>query len=319
MEMNNSKIKILITGANGFIGSHLISSLIENENYRIGVTLRTYSNIWRIKKYIQNIEYFYIDRENINEIISKFKPDLIIHLAVYYKKKHTYDDLDKMLETNVTLPTKILEAMMKNKVNYFINTGTFTEYLIDKEYLTTQSPISPVNLYSATKVSFEDILKFYTNNYNIKAATLKLFAPYGYMDNPKKLIPYLINCALRNETAETSPGDQKWDFIYVKDVVNAYIKTIDYILDTQTKYSTFNIGSGEAHSIKEIVNEINNFGPKLDIEWGKFPYDNKEIFYAKSDNTLAQNLLKWLPKYTLKQGLLETYNWYKENGYKENE
>jgi len=311
MEMNNEKLRVLITGANGFIGSHIVDYLIKDGNYKIGITLRSSSDIWRIRQYIENIESFYIDKETIGEVISKFKPDLVMHLAVYFRKKHTYDDIDEMLNTNVIFPTKILEAMVKNNVRFFINTGTFEEYLIDKSNITIESKISPLNLYSATKISFEDILKFYVNNYDINAITLKLFAPYGYMDNPKKLIPYLINCALEDKIAETSPGEQMWDFIYVKDIVRAYINGISYLSNSRERYGAFNVGSGESHSIREIVDIISNFGKTLRVNWGAIPYSNPEIFYVKADITSSKNILKWWPKYSITNGLLETYEWYK--------
>ncbi|MEM3713879.1 MAG: NAD(P)-dependent oxidoreductase [Nitrososphaeria archaeon] len=313
MEMKNDKIKVLLTGANGFIGSHIIDNLVKDKIYEIGITLRNSSDIWRIKEHIQKIERFFVDEIDIDEIISNFRPDIVIHLAVYYKKHHTYDDIDEMLGTNVIFPTKILDSMIKNNVQFFINTGTFTEYSVDQNDLTTQSQITPANLYSATKVSFEDILKFYVSNYNLKAVTLKLFAPYGYKDNRKKLIPYLINCALSGKIAETSPGDQIWDFIYVKDVADAYMKSINYLMNSHQNYSTFNIGSGESHSIKEIAEIISSLGKKLQVNWGAISYDESEIFYVKADITSSRNILKWWPKYNIKEGISETYEWYKEN------
>ncbi|MGC8622026.1 MAG: NAD-dependent epimerase/dehydratase family protein [Caldisphaera sp.] len=313
MEMKNDKIKVLLTGANGFIGSYVIDNLVKDESYEIGITLRKSSDIWRIKENIQKIESFFVDQIDIDEIISNFKPDIVIHLAVYYKKRHIYGNIDEMLKTNVIFPTKLLDSMIKNNVHFFINTGTFTEYAVDKNDLTTQSQISPANLYSATKVSFEDILKFYGSNYNLNAVTLKLFAPYGYKDNRKKLIPYLINCALSGKVAETSPGDQRWDFIYVKDVADAYMKSINYLMNSRQNYSTFNIGSGENHSIKEIAEIISNLGKKLQVNWGAIPYSNPETFYVKADITSSRNILKWWPKYSIRDGISETYEWYKEH------
>jgi len=311
MEINDDRIKILITGANGFIGSHLLDHLIEDGNYKIGITLRTFSDTWRITQHMNDLNIFYIDKTDIGDIISKFKPELVIHLAVYQRKEHSYNDINEMLNTNIIFPTKILDSMVKNKVKFFINTGTFTEYLIDERELKTSSDLSPTNLYSATKVSFEDILKFYTTNYEINAITLRLFAAYGYRDNPKKLVPYLINCALKDELAETSPGDQMWDFVYVKDIARAYMRGIKYLMTSREKYSIFNIGSGTAHSIKDIVDIIDSFGRKLQIKWGARPYSKKEIFYAQADITSSMNILGWWPEFSLRDGLHETYEEYR--------
>jgi nucleoside-diphosphate-sugar epimerase len=307
-------MKILITGANGFVGSHVLESLLEDCVNEIAITLRSTSNISRIESYIEDnkIVVFNINKESIDDIITKFRPEIIIHLSVYYKKKHNFADIDEMINSNITFPTKILESMVKNNLKFFINTGTFTEFSIDENHLSDKNEISPSNLYSATKVAFEDVLKFYSDKFGIRAITLKLLAPFGPKDNPKKIIPYLINCAVRNEIAKTSPGEQKWDFIYVKDVALAYKAAVEFIIRRYKKYEVFVIGTGTAFSIKDIASSINDFHENLKVEWGAFPYNENETYYVKADITKAQNLLNWKPTFSLYEGLLETYNYYKE-------
>ena len=313
MGMNNY-MKILVTGANGFIGSHVLESLLEDSENEIGVTLRTTSDTSRIRSYIENdkVTIFYLDKECIDTIITRFKPEIVIHLAVYYKKKHDFGDIDEMFDSNVTFPTKILDSMVKNNLKFFINTGTFTEFLLDQNYLTDNSKISPANLYSATKVAFEEILKFYSEKFGIRAITLKLLAPYGPKDNPKKLIPYLINCALRNEIAKTSPGEQTWDFIYVKDVARAYKSAVQFITRNWNRYEVIVIGTGEVFSIKDIAKLLKEVRGNLNVEWGALPYNESETYYVKADIAKAQNLLKWKPTFSIRRGLHETYNYYNE-------
>ncbi len=306
-------MRMLISGANGFIGSHVLESLIEDSVNEIAITLRTNSDISRIRSYIEanEIAIFYLDRENIDTIITNFKPEVVIHLSVYYKKKHDFEDIEEMFNSNITFPTKILDSMAKNNLRFFINTGTFTEFLIDEKYLADTSKISPSNLYSATKVAFEEILKFYTDKFGIRAITLKLLAPYGPKDNPKKLIPYLINCAIKNEIAKTSPGEQNWDFVYVKDIARAYKAAVEFITMRWNKYEVFVIGTGKVFSIKDIAKLINDFHGNLKVEWGALPYSEIETYYVKADIAKAQNLLKWKPIFSLREGILETYNFYR--------
>ena len=229
-----------------------------------------------------------------------------------FKNEHTYEDIEKMLHSNIIFPTKILDSVVRNKVKYFLNTGTFTEYLLDENQTNISSNIFPKNLYSTSKVSFEQILKFYIGNYHLNAITLKLFAPYGYGDNPKKFIPYLINSAIKGEEAEVSDGYQKWDYVYVKDIAKAYLKGVEYLINDRKEYDVFNIGSGETHGLREIGEIIKSINNNFQIKWGAKPYRKNEVFYAKADITHSINTLGWQPEYNLKDGIYETYEKYKE-------
>ncbi len=311
MEINRAKVRILITGANGFVGSHVLRELLEQNRYDIGITIRKTSNLWRIDDILnRDISTFFIDETKINDIISKFKPDVVVHLAVYYKRSHTPDDIDRMIETNILFPTNIIDAMINNDVKYFVNTGTFTEYLQHRSELTMEDEPHPRNLYSATKVAFEDVLKYYTEMHDLRAVTLKLMAPYGPKDSDKKLIPYLIKCALAGERAKTTMGEQMWDYVYVKDIARAYSAAISYLLNSTSGYESFIIGSGESYSLRYISEVIGKFGYKLDVEWGALQYGDAETYFAKGDITKARNILKWWPIYSLEAGMRETFDYY---------
>lgn len=302
-----------MTGANGFVGSYVLESLLEDGKNDIGIILRTSSDVWRIKEHIEkhDILLFYLEKDSIDEIISMFKPEIVINLSVYYKKNAKYEDIEEMFNTNIIFPTKILESMVKNGLRFFINTGTSTEFLVDEKYLTSHSKISPSNLYSATKVAFEEILRYYTKRHGIKAITLKLAYPYGPKDNPKKLIPYLIKCAIKGETAKATSGEQNLDYIYVRDIANAYRAAVDFIIRGWNKYEVFIIGSGQAPSVKEIAKVINDISNNLHVEWGAVPFDESESYYVKVDTTKACNVLGWRPIFSLREGILETYNFYR--------
>ena len=102
-----------------------------------------------------------------------------------------------------------------------------------------------------------------------------------------------------------------WDYVFVKDVANSYLKAIEYLVNSREKYSVFNIGSGNAYSLREIVKNIEEIGGNFKADWGGVPYSAQEVFYFKTDITRARNLLRWWPQYSLKQGLLESYNYYR--------
>ena len=182
-------MKILLTGANGFIGSHLLERLVES--YDVSIIKRKNSNLSRLRK-IEGYKSFNLDEQSLNEIFeSNF--DMVVHLATHYRKEHKKEDIEEMIRTNITFPTLLLENMVERNVKYFINTGTFFEYDLSEEALNEDSPISPYNLYAATKAGFLENLKFFSRDHKIKVIDLKLFSPYGPRDN-QKFIPYFSAC-----------------------------------------------------------------------------------------------------------------------------
>mgnify|MGYP003809611877 CR=1 FL=1 len=313
-------MKIMVTGATGFIGSHLIEYLVKDGVNEISIIKRSSSNIWRIREHIDTIKSYDVDKKDITKIVEEDKPEMIIHLATFYKKNHAFEDISSMISSNIEFPTKILEAMVLVGVKYFINTGTFFEKNYDVSFSNPLGVGKPVNLYASTKLAFEEMLKFYTFNYDIKAITLKLFSPYGYKENSYKLIPYLIRSIMNGEKVGLTQGEQLLDFTYVKDIVSAYINSIKYITCMKENYQDFEVGTGTPHTVREVAEILSEIsGIDSNLEWGAIPYADNEIFYSKADISKTMNCLKWKPKYSLGEGLQETFNQYKgeKNGGRE--
>ncbi len=299
---------ILLTGATGFLGSHLLKRLLEL-NYQVIVVKRSFSNTWRIDKSLGGVKVYDIDKVPLKKIFEENSIDCIIHLATHYKKKHEESDLHGFIDTNIKLPTTLLELMKEHQVRFFINTGTFFEYALAPEPIKENSAKKAYNLYAASKIAFTEILQYYSAHYSLKSIDLKLFSPYGPKDN-EKLVVSLIKSSLQDTPLEISKGEQRWNWTYVKDIVEAYIRSINYFEFMDSNYEIFNIGNGEVHSIKTVTEAIESLSGKT----GRFlytkPYIKNEIFYVNCDNTKAKECLGWAPEYNLLSGLKETYQYY---------
>ena len=308
-------MRVLLTGGNGFIGYHLIKVILKSTDYSLGLLLRTSSNLWRIKDLLlgNRIEVFMLDKVKLSEIFARFRPDIVIHLAAYYKRLPTTEEAEQIMNSNIIFPSQILEVMSQTGVSLFINTGTFTEYLQDKERLVlNRENARPRDLYSASKSAFEDILKFYSLKHDISSLTLVLMTPYGEADNENKVIPYIIKSSLESVEADLTLGEQSLDFIYAEDVAFAYLKSIEFLLRTKTGYNSFQIGSGEAHTIRQIADMIKDINRSLTVNWGKKAYLKDDIFLSKADITKAKNMLQWSPKTSIQDGLNRTYLYYQD-------
>lgn len=285
------------------------------DNQIFCVTRRN-SDLYRIQDIFdnKNLEIVYSDDiNNIEEIFRENHMDYIIHLATTYKKSHEISDIEAMISTNIILWTYLCQFAVKYWVKYFINTWTFFEYEHrDKNIISEDTIESPYNLYASTKLWFHNILKYYTNNYDFKAITLRLFSPYGPHDNVK-LIPLLIKNIIKNwkEELKLSGWEQRLSFTYVDDISNAYLKSMDTIWNLENNYEVFNIWSDKTYSLKEIYEILCDVSWKSwNIKFWAFPYAKNEIFYSQCDNKKAKTLLGREEETSIKDWLFLTYNSY---------
>jgi len=301
---------VLLTGGTGFIGSFILEKLLDNKIKVILLKLSS-SNTWRIDHILSSIKNYNLDEVNLDSIFNENKPDAIIHLATFYKKQHITQDIDSMISANITLPLKLLDFAKDYQVKYFINTGTFFEYLSNgKPIKENKTKRYPFNLYALTKICFEDMLKYHSEIYNIKTVTLKIFSPFGPRDHENKLIPSIIINSLKNKEVKLTQGLQKLDFIYVKDIAEAYIKCLKRINSLENNFEILNIGSGVSLSIREIVSIIEKIlGHSIKKIWGESTTDNLKTI--KSDSRKAYRMIGWSPKYNIIDGLQETLEYYR--------
>ncbi len=309
-------MRILVTGATGFIGSHLIRRLL-NDGHDVGIIIRMNSDIWRIKDIYNQLDPFRADlsdTEAVSDVIRRFKPEIVFHLAAYYIVEHKPSDIIPLYNSNVLGLVNLLDAAFNTGVKLFVNTSTFFVYDGTRH---SHLNIKPVNLYANTKLHGEHACNYYAER-GMKCITFRLFPPYGEMDNVRKFIPFVILSALNGETTElkTSLGYQKWDFTYVGDIIDAYMSLIStfmpYSPDTSKSHEIFDIGTGYSPTLRTVVNCIlNMLNSKINPVWGTLPYRNNEVFYACADTSVAETRLGWKAKSTLFDGLKKTVDWYK--------
>jgi nucleoside-diphosphate-sugar epimerase len=307
-------MNILLTGATGFVGSHLLYHLL-NEKHQVTILKRRTSDIWRIKDSINNVSSVDIENENdLSEVISQHHIDAVIHTATLYIKRETdQEELQAMNEANITFPTLLLDAAVKTGVKYVINTGTCFEYALSDKPVSETSPIEAYNYYAATKIAFEHILSYYAKMHKIHAATLKLFYPYGEKDN-KKIIPLVLQSYVHDRELIISKGEQELDFTYVGDIVKAYSRTLSYLAsESYNGYTTYNIGAGKATQIKDLVSHIEQISGKKGIVHCSKPYPPHDIMHLEADPSKAQNVLGWRATTSIEEGLKKTYNYYLHN------
>lgn len=291
-------MKILVTGATGFIGQNLISLLLDKK-YDVSCIVRINSDLSKIDERAKIFKY----DANINSLVEYFaneKFDGIIHLASLFLASHNQNDISKLISSNIQFSTELLEASVQSDVKWFLNTGTFWQHYENEDY-------NPVNLYSATKEAFEKIAKYYIETSNLVFTTIKLNDTFGSNDTRNKVFNLWSKIAKNGELLEMSSGEQIIDISYIEDVISAYDLLIGYLNSKDAinfNNKEFVLTNDEKCSLKELSKIFEKAtNTKLNIKWGGRPYRDREVMVPYNN---GQMVPKWNQQYTLKEAIKKT-------------
>lgn len=307
------KIKVVITGGAGFIGSHIVDYwLSKDAEVHVIDNLRSGN--------IQNIEFFgnvifheisITDREAIFDILDNVT--YIHHLAAMISVPESIQRPLECVNINVNGLLNVLDAAAKHKVKMIVHSSSAAIYGENPE---TPKDISmlprPKSPYGITKLDGEYYLQVYQENYGLKGTALRYFNVFGPRQDPKSqyaaAIPIFINKAIKNEPIIIyGDGEQTRDFVYVKDVVQANILAVT----NEKATGVFNVGRGDSITINEIakliINETNSSSKIIYKE----PRTG-DIKHSLSSINFTTLNLGYKPKYTLSDGLKETIKYFVE-------
>jgi nucleoside-diphosphate-sugar epimerase len=295
-------MKIFVTGATGFIGTHLVNQLVK-EGHQICINV--FKNNFLESVTVNNVNCYKLNINKIEQDINFFRSnkfDGIIHLASLYLPSHNSPDVVKLIETNVEFSTHVLECACRAGVRWFINTGTFYQHYQNQDY-------SPVNLYAATKQAFECIAKFYYESNLIRFCTLRLSDTYGKNDLRAKFFTLWKEIQKKEETLDMSPGNQLIDITHVSDVVNAFSLLVKYVNDPGSEVKNgdiFAVRALKRYSLKELANLFESVTQKkLFINWGGRSYREREVMVPWDRGKIVPG---WKPEVTLEEGINEMFN-----------
>jgi len=295
-------MKVLITGANGFIGYNLTKACL-NQQHDLLLFSRSVTNI-------ASLNYRCWDFKNVevltNDILN-FKPDAVVHCA--WDGGNSYSDIhNKKQFSNVLYSLKFLEIVAKLKNVHFIGLGSAAEYGNSSEIINEEITELPINYYGMSKLSFKEVSYEYCKKNNLLWTWVRPMYTYGPHDVISRLIPKtIINC-LQNKDVELSSCSSIIDYLYIDDFVDGIIKILEQQLE-----GVYNVCSGKQFEIKTIVNTIHELcGSKNKIFFNK-ELDRKNFpqKICGSNNKLINASNKsWQPKINLIDGLTKTINFY---------
>lgn len=318
--MNLKNKKVLITGACGFIGSHLVEHLLEEgADVRAFVFYNSF-NSWGWldtfpKNVLKNIEVFSGDIRDSNGVNVAIKGvDIVLHLAALIGIPFSYHFPDSYVDTNIKGTLNVLQACRNSKVEKVIVTST-SEVYGTAQYvpIDERHPLQGQSPYSASKIGADKIAESFFRSFGAPVVIARPFNTYGPRQSARAVIPTII-IQLLNGKEEISLGSltPTRDFSYVKDVCEGFLSIAE---SNKTIGEEINIATGEEISIGKLANKIiKKINPKAKIilDSKRVRPKDSEVKRLLGSNKKMRRLTSWSPTYSLDKGLDETIEWFKD-------
>jgi UDP-glucuronate 4-epimerase len=314
--------RYIVTGGCGFIGFHLCKELLEKGNYVYCVdNLNNYYDInlklarLNILKKYKNFRFSRIDIQDYSKIfnlVKKFKPDKIIHLAAQAGVRYSIDNPRDYLNSNIVGFFNILEVCKNFKLPlvYASSSSVYGNNKIKKfnENLNTDKPVS---FYAATKKSNEVLAHSYHELYNIPIVGLRFFTVYGPYGRPDMaLFKFTKNILEKKEIEVYNNGNMFRDFTYIDDIIQGILGSISY-LDKNSSHDVFNLGRGKSEKIIKFIKLIEkecNIKAKIKFK----PIQNGDVLKTSCNISFSKKKIKFNPKINLEEGIFNFVTWFKE-------
>jgi|APSaa5957512622_1039677.scaffolds.fasta_scaffold62939_1 UDP-glucose 4-epimerase len=309
-------MKVLITGGAGFIGSLLVDRLVEKGNEVVVVDNFSTGKKENLNSSMKFYDLDISDHEKLNAVFVLENPELVLHLAANALLRKSIEDPLYDARCNILGTISVLECCRKNDVKKIIYTSTGGARVGDPEYLPVDEnhPLNPCSPYGISKHSAEHYFWTYNKLYGIEYFIFCFGNVYGIRDDSStgRLIPFFVNKILNRENPKIfGDGNQTRDFIYVEDLVDFMINSINKIGTTEHKL--FHLANGMQISVNEVVRLLREISEK-NFEVERIQAIKGEVRDIVLDISLAQKELDWSPRTHIKEGLAKTWAWFeKEN------
>ena len=333
-----------ITGAAGFIGANLALRIL-NDNEEINVigldSMNDYYDVkikeYRLNKLTEFNNFTFIkgnlaDKELIEEIFEKYKPNVVVNLAAQAGVRYSITNPDAYIESNLIGFYNILEACRHNPVEHLVYASSSSVYGSNKKvpYSTDDKVDNPVSLYAATKKSNELLAHSYSKLYNIPSTGLRFFTVYGPAGRPDMAYFGFTNKLLKGEKIQIfNYGNCKRDFTYIDDIVEGIVRVIAKAPEKKNgedglpipPYAVYNIGNSNPENLLDFVNilqeELIRAGvlpEDYDFESHKelVPMQPGDVPVTYADTTPLERDYGFKPNTSLREGLRKFAEWYKE-------
>ena len=302
----------LVTGGAGFIGSHLVDRLVQ-ENYRVIIVDDLSTGKLKNLNHDATFHHMSITQPTFPDVLNRERPDLVFHLAAQSSVPHSVKDPILDNEVNVLGTLRLLEASRRAGVEKIIYSSTGGALYGEPEVVPCpdDAPVTPISPYGMSKYMAEQYLEFYSRQYRLNFTTLRYGNVYGPRQDPfgeAGVVAIFISAMLGGKRPRIfGDGNQTRDFVCVDDIVDANIAAIH-----RGHRKALNIGTGQLTSVNQLIEMLKQIiGFRWDAEHG--PARAGDVYRISLDSSRAEAELAWMPKTDLAEGLARTVKFLREN------
>lgn len=331
--------KILVTGAAGFIGMHLVKSLLQKGHKVLGIdNLNDYYEIElkearlkelgvdakdivpRVSTNSSKYDNFIFEKcelenfENLEFVFESYEFDIIINLAAQAGVRYSLENPHVYIQSNINGFVNLLELSKNYNIKHLIYASSSSVYGLSDQipFSTDQNVDNPISVYAATKKSNELLAHVYSHLYGLPTTGLRFFTVYGPWGRPDMAYFSFTKSILKGDEIKVfNGGDMRRDFTYIDDIVEAITKLIDCHSVQQPPYQLFNIGNSNPVKLLDFITILEN---KLGREANKryLPMQLGDVYSTYADVTPLEKIIGYKPSTTIEQGLEKFVNWYLE-------
>ncbi len=310
--------KVVVTGAGGFIGSHLVERLVKLGAKTRALVHYNSNGGWGwldesvVKDDIEVIPGDIRDQDSIQRAIAGV--DTVFHLAALIAIPYSYHAPLSYIRTNVEGTANVLQSAIRNDVSLVVHTSTSEVYgTARKVPISEDHPLQGQSPYSASKISADKIAESFNLSFGLPIVTVRPFNTYGPRQSARAVIPTIVSQALTETVIRLGNLKPTRDLNYVADTVEGFISAAEC---QRAVGEVINLGSGREVSINELAAKIlKMIGRSLPVvvEEDRVRPEDSEVERLCADNTKARQLLGWQPGHSLESGLEKTIEWLKVN------
>ncbi len=303
-------MRALVTGATGFLGSHLVRRLLD-EGGAVAAIVRPQSRTSRIDDLLARLTVIPGDvraLELCERAVEQFAPETVFHLAWSGVAGQDRND-PRQIDDNLLPTIELVRLAARCGATTWIGLGSQAEYGPHAGPITEDTSTRPTTLYGKVKLAAGLLSMHVAEQLGLRAAWVRVFSTFGPGDNPNWLLPYVIRTLSRRERPALTAGEQRWDFLYVEDAADALVR----LAAATDAAGVVNLGSGVARPLRTVVEQIRDMiDPSLPLGFGEVPYRPDQVMHLEADIGRLTAGTGWRPATPWDEALRRTVEYFRE-------